>query len=101
MSKGIGKLLFLTTGVLVGVAVGILYAPDEGSSTRDKLSFQLARYKDRLKELLVKLQAAENHPSSEAKAEGEKIISETRTEAEKLLGQVEAIMDQIKTGSKK
>ena len=100
MSKGIGNLLFFTTGVLTGVAVGILYAPDEGSSTRDKLTFQLTRYKDRLKELLDKLQNAERLPSSEAKEEGEKIISETRSEAEKLLGQVEAIMEQIKTGTK-
>ena len=100
MSKGVGKLILFSTGVLAGVAIGILYAPDEGSSTRDKITFQLARYKDRLKDLLAKLQDVEKLHSSEAKEKGEKIISETRNEAEKLLGQVEAIMEQIKTGAK-
>jgi gas vesicle protein len=97
MSRGSAHLLFFTVGVTVGAAIGILYAPDEGKSTRDKLSFQLTKYRDKLKDILNKLNGAEvdNSPMSAAKSESQRIINDTRAEAEKLLSDVEALMGQI------
>lgn len=97
MSRGTAHFLFFTVGVAVGAAVGILYAPDEGKSTRDKLSFQLGKYRDKLKDMLSKLNGEElsGSPISAAKTESQRIINDTRAEAEKLLSDVEALMGQI------
>jgi|GEM_PF-242927 len=97
MSRNItNNLIFLSVGLLAGAAVGILYAPEEGRHTRDKLSYRLSRYRERLTELLGQLKEAQHSASSEAKTESDKVIAETKQEAERLLGHVEALMDQIK-----
>jgi len=97
MSRGTAHFLFFTVGVAVGAAVGILYAPDEGKSTRDKLSFQLGKYRDKLRDMLNRLNGEENEdsPMSAAKTESQRIINDTRAEAEKLLSDVETLMGQI------
>ena len=101
MSRAITKILFFATGVAAGTAVGILFAPDDGRSTRDKLSFQLSRTREKLAEMVNRLRAAENGgPSSEARVASDRIIKETEEEAEKLLGDVEALMRQIRGGGK-
>jgi len=97
MNKTISKLIFLSIGLAAGAAIGILYAPEEGSSTRDKLSFQLSKYRERLKEMLNKIKEIESSPiGNEGKAKSEMIIDETKQEAEKLLGHVEDLMNQIR-----
>jgi gas vesicle protein len=97
MSKNLGtKFLFLATGLVAGAAIGILFAPDEGRNTRDKLSFRLSRYKDKLAELIGQIKEVQETATSEARVESEKVIAETKQEAERLLGHVEALMDQIK-----
>jgi gas vesicle protein len=95
MSKNTAVFLGFLTGVAVGAAFGILYAPDEGKNTRDKISFQLSRYREQLIEMLKKLKNQAELPVSAAKTEGERIISDTKSEAEKLLSDVEALMGQI------
>lgn len=95
MSKSGSVFLGFLTGVAVGAALGILYAPDEGKNTRDKISFQLDRYREKLLEMLKRLKDQSELPVSAAKSEGERIISDTKSEAEKLLSDVEALMGQI------
>jgi gas vesicle protein len=95
MSKSATYLLTFITGVAAGTLVGILFAPDEGKNTRDKISFQLDRYRENLLQLLTKLKDQSEAPMSAARTEGEKIISDTKAEAEKLLNDVEALMGQI------
>lgn len=89
--------LFLTflAGIAAGTLIGVLYAPDEGKNTRDKMSFQLDRYREKLKAMLTNLRDQSELPVSAAKSEGERIIKDTKAEAEKLLNDVEALMGQI------
>ena len=98
MSKNLGtKFAFLAAGLVAGAAVGILFAPDDGRNTRDRLSFRLSRYRERLAELIGQMKEVQDDmASSEARSESERVISDTRLEAERLLGHVEALMDQIK-----
>ena len=95
MSKNGSVFIGFLTGVAVGAALGILYAPDEGKNTRDKISFQLDRYREKLLDMLKRLKDQSELPVSAAKSEGERIISDTKSEAEKLLSDVEALMGQI------
>jgi gas vesicle protein len=96
MSKSGSVLLAFLAGAATGAALGILYAPDEGRNTRDKLSYQLSRYRDRLQELVSNLRDGEDGPLSMAKAEGQKVIADTKQQAEKLLSDVEQLIGQIK-----
>ena len=43
MSSSNRSFIAFLTGVLTGVAVGVVYAPDKGAATRDKLTFRLAK----------------------------------------------------------
>lgn len=100
MGKGSSNLLAFVVGAATGAMWGILYAPDKGQNTRDKLSYQLDKYKKQLEELLEDLINGKMEISSEAKEEGEKVISDARVKAEKLLTDVDDLIDQIKSGEK-
>lgn len=95
MNKSAALFLTFIAGVAAGTLVGVLYAPDEGKNTRDKISFQLDRYREKLLAMLSNLKDQSELPVSAAKTEGERIISDTKAEAEKLLSDVEALMGQI------
>ncbi|BDD00177.1 YtxH domain-containing protein [Persicobacter psychrovividus] len=99
MSKSTNSFLAFIAGAAAGSLLGVLYAPDKGESTRDKLSFQLEKYKDKLQEFINEMMdEAQAVPDSEAKAEGKKVIDDAKEKAEKLLDDVDELINQIKSG---
>ena len=98
MSKNSNSLLAFVLGTGIGATLGILFAPDSGDNTRDKLTYQLSRYKDELEDLIKDLVDSKNMPLNEAKSEGNKVISEAKTKAENLLDDVNRLIDQINKG---
>jgi gas vesicle protein len=97
MSRTTNTLLAFLTGAATGAILGILYAPDKGSNTRDRLSYQLDKYKKKLEELLDEIVEGKEHIGSEAKTEGERVISDAKMKAEKLLDDVDELIGQIKS----
>lgn len=98
MSKKSNTLLAFLTGAATGAILGLLYAPDKGENTRDKLSYQLDKYKKKLDQLLEEFVEGTELAENEAKAEGDKIVSDAKVKAEKLLGDVNGLIDKIKQG---
>lgn len=98
MSRTSSHIIAFLAGVATGAVLGVLYAPDEGKNTRDKLSFQLGKYRDKLKELINNLVEEEKSPVTLAKAESQRLVADTKEQAERLLGDVEGLIGQIKKG---
>lgn len=97
MSKSSKTFWAFITGATVGAVLGILYAPDTGENTRNKLFYQLQKYRDQLQGLIGDLIEGKEIPETMAKSEGKKVVSEAREKAERLLEDVELMMSQIKS----
>ena len=96
MGKSLNSLATFVLGIVTGITVGIMYAPDRGSSTRDKVTFLLDKYKNKLRELIDALVEGKDIHSSEAKSEGQKVVTDARIKAEQLLQDVDELIGQIK-----
>ncbi len=95
--KGSNALLVFLAGAATGAILGILYAPDKGTNTREKLSFQLDKYKKILEEFLADVVSGKETPlTTEAKSQGQKVVSEAKDKAQRLLDDVDELLEQIR-----
>jgi gas vesicle protein len=98
MSKKSGNsLLAFLLGAATGALLGVLYAPDKGENTRQKLSFQLEKYKGMLQAFVNDLIEGKETPlTTEAKSQGQKVVDDAKLKAERLLEDVDELLEQIK-----
>lgn len=96
MSKSGSSFFAFLIGVITGGILGILYAPDKGINTRDRLSYQLDKLKKQLEGFIDDLVDDKDIMDNHAKEEGEKIVQDAKDKAEQLLDDVNGLISQIK-----
>ena len=97
MSKNsTNSFISLLVGLMLGGILGILFAPDKGNNTRDRLTFRLNKYKRKLENLIDDIIDEKNDINSEAKINSKKVVNKAKNKAEKLLKDVDGILSKIK-----
>ncbi|MEO9872767.1 YtxH domain-containing protein [Ekhidna sp.] len=96
MSKSGSSFFAFLLGIVTGGVLGILYAPDKGTNTRDKLSFQLDKLKKQLEGFVDDVADGKAVFANDAKNQGDKIVKDAKDKAERLLDDVNGLIGQIK-----
>lgn len=94
MNKNSKLIIAFLSGMATGALLGLFFAPDSGSNTRDKLSYQLDKYLQKLNALLNKPTGG-GGKGKESTAISDIQSLEDKKKAEELLREVESLLTQI------
>lgn len=85
----------IISGAMIGSVFALLFAPDKGINTRDKLSYRLSLYLDELNQLQEKIRHQKQELVSEAKEQSDQIVLNAQKKAEDLIKEAEDLISSI------
>jgi gas vesicle protein len=100
MNKGGYTFFGLIIGAAFGALFGILYAPDKGKNTRDKLSYRLDKARKNLSDVIEDLVEGRAAPTSHAQEKGQQVISEVIDKAKQVHDDLDELISQINSTRK-
>lgn len=95
MTRTSSNLFAFAGGLAAGVIIGILYAPDSGKNTREKLRNRLKGYYSQLRNIVEEKKELQMKPGYQPSYQEQ----EDYRKAEELLFEVESILDELKAKS--
>lgn len=95
-----GFVLGLLSGAFLGSIAALLYAPEKGSTTRDRLTFRLNNYLEDLTSLIEQLRDERDNIVSDAKLKGTQVVEDAQRKAESLITEAEALLKTINEAKK-
>ena len=105
MAKTANVLLGLAAGTAIGVGLGILFAPDKGKNTREKIKDSVSEKAEKLKEQLEKLTENVKEKSAELKGSVEEkvdaLLSKSSYKAEDIITFLEKKLANLKEANAK
>jgi len=105
MSKGSSAIFGLLTGTAIGATLGILFAPDKGVVTRQRIAEEAISTKDKLAESATELKerATSTYFNKKDTLENqvESIVSNASHKAEDVITTLEAKLKELKEKNKK
>ena len=105
MAKTANVLLGLAAGTAIGVGLGILFAPDKGKNTREKIKDSVSDKAEKLKEQLEKLTENVKEKSAELKGSVEEkvdaLLSKSSYKAEDIITFLEKKLANLKEANAK
>lgn len=87
-------LLGSLAGGAVGLAVGLLIAPERGERARRRLAYQLDRVASQLGDYVDKWGEGEEY--SEARRSGAEVVDEAKAQAEQILNDANTLLEEVK-----
>jgi gas vesicle protein len=93
MANSGNSLLTLLTGAAIGAAIGILYAPDSGDATREKLSQDLKKAQDKFNKNYEEASSNLSIKAKKAKVDFETRLDETLSSASYKADEILAAME--------
>lgn len=90
-----GVLGFLIGGA-IGLAVGLLIAPEQGEKLRRKVAYRIKATAEQLSDLVENFGQEDDFDTSEARREGQELIEDTTHQAQQLLEEMDAMMAEVK-----
>lgn len=96
MSKsGKGFTFGFITGAVIGSVAALLYAPESGSNTRGRLSYQLSKYIDEINRLIDQLKDEKEKFASDAKQKSDDVVTDAKNRADDLIKEAETLLENI------
>ncbi len=84
-------LLGVLAGVAVGALLGVLFAPDKGSATREKISKKGKEYADDLNNKIDQLIASITSKTNWAEKEADELVTDLKSNVEAALKDLESM----------
>ena len=105
MSNNGSGLAAIIAGTAIGAAIGVLFAPDKGSTTRQRISDEALLAKDQLQRSAYDLKDQIAHTATEKKqtvdAKLEHIISDVSYKTEDVISTLERKLSELKDKNRK